>query len=298
MATIAETLKTNRPNIAPSTIKTYVSLLGSLARKLGGTPTPKYFEDNSKKILDHLKDVPYSRRKTLLAGLVSLCGKHECVDAYRSLMMKDIHDYNDEQKQQEMTTTQKDNWITQDQVKELYNKMAQDTKHLFKKKDLTNADKRQFMDFVILSVYVLIDPRRLLDYTAFKVRGIDNKVDNYMDKLTFVFNTYKTKKVYGEQRVKIPRALNFIIRRWGEKNGNDYLLFGDTGKPLSQSQLTLRLNKIFGKKVSVNALRHSFITENVLKNMPLLKKMEQTAENMGNSFQSQILYKKDTEQLK
>jgi hypothetical protein len=291
------TLKANRPNIGASTIKTYLSILSALARKLGATPSPTFFVDNSKKVLDHLKDIPYAKRKTVLAALVSLCGKNSCAEAYRGLMMKDIHDYNDLQKKQEMTTTQKDNWITQEQVKELYNKIAQDTKHLLKKKDLTSADKKAFMDFVILSVFVLIEPRRLLDYTAFKVRNIDTKVDNYMDKLSLVFNNYKTRKVYGQQKVKIPRALNFIIRRWAEKSGNDYLLFGDTGRPLNQSQLTLRLNKIFGKNVSVNALRHSFITENVLKNMPLLKKMEQTAENMGNSFQSQILYKKDTAPL-
>ena len=44
-------------------------------------------------------------------------------------------------------------------------------------------------------------------------------------------------------------------------NTSDYLLTDTKGKPLTNVTLSQRLNAIFaGKKISVNALRHSYLT--------------------------------------
>jgi len=150
----------------------------------------------------------------------------------------------------------------------------------------------RLQNLVTLSLYTLIPPRRLLDYTLMKLRNYDESKDNYMGKKKFFFNNYKTDKSYGKQTIDINTKLYNIIKKWEKKHNNDYLLFSDNGKPLQPSQLTLRLNKLFGKRVSVNALRHSFITEDVLEAMPEIRKLEKTAREMGHSLDSQILYKK------
>jgi len=206
--------------------------------------------------------------------------------------LKDADKYNAEQRKQKKTDTQKENWISQEEVMNIYRQLEKDTRHLFSKASLSQNELQRLQDYVILSVYTLIPPRRLVDYTAFKLREVNPEVDNYMKGNTFVFNNYKTKNKYGKQDVKIPVRLRNIIQKWARKHSNDYLLFSEKGTPLPQSRLTQKLNRIFGKNISVNMLRHIFISEKVLDAVPALQKLEGIAEDMGHSVDTQQLYKK------
>lgn len=291
---IPEILKKNRPSISDTSIKTYNSIINGIYKKLNGEgdPTQKFFLENVDKVMEYLHDVPYNTRKTKLASLVSLCGDHQCANQYREIMNKDIQTYNANEKKQSMTETQKRNWISQEDLKKIYNDLYKDSYHLFKKERLTKTELMRLQNFLTLSLYVLIPPRRITDYIKFKLRNYTEE-DNHMGKnKTMVFNDFKTRKTYGVQTISINSKLYNIIKKWEKKHDNDFLLFGENGKPLTAPQLTLRLNKILGKNASVNALRHSFITENVLKDMPKLSEMEKVAEEMGNSTDQQILYVK------
>lgn len=295
---IATILLENRPNLANNTVKTYTSIIKNLYlrinERIGGIKIAElvdYFKNNKKAVLEHLGDMPPNKRKTILASLIALLGKEDA-EEYRDQMVKDAEKYNIEQRQQKKTQAQTDNWMSQDQIMEIYHQLERDTKHLFAKTNLSMAELQALQNFVILSVYVLIPPRRLLDYTAFKVRKVDLDKDNYMKGNQFVFNNYKTKNKYGRQIVKIPVKLRNIIQKWTKKHGNDYLLFTERNTPLAQSRLTQTLNKIFGRNLSVNMLRHIFISDRVLPDQPLLNTLEGVAEDMGHSVETQMLYKK------
>jgi len=292
---ISEILKKNKPDITASSLKTYISILNSIYKKMGGDKEPDidFFISKQDEIIDYLKDIPYNTRKTKLASLVSLCFHNQkCADKYRKIMIEDINKYNDQQKTQVPTEKEKKNWVSQEELKRVYNNLYKDAYHLFNRDNLTKNELMRLQNLVTLSLYTLIPPRRLLDYTLMKLRNYDESKDNYMGKKKFFFNNYKTDKSYGKQTIDINTKLYNIIKKWEKKHNNDYLLFSDNGKPLQPSQLTLRLNKLFGKRVSVNALRHSFITEDVLEAMPEIRKLEKTAREMGHSLDSQILYKK------
>lgn len=303
MATISDILLQKRPNLAPNTIKTYSSILrnlylrfldgDSIPRKLKTEDVIKFYKEQPKKVLQSMEDIPYNKRKTILAAIVAVMGKDDVnATEYRNQMLKDADKYNAEQRKQKKTDTQQDNWISQDAVMEIYRQLEKDTKHLFSKASLSMSELQRLQDYVILSVYTLIPPRRLMDYTAFKLRDINTDEDNYMKGNTFVFNNYKTKNKYGKQEVKIPVRLRNIIQKWGKKHDNEYLLFSEKGTPLPQSRLTQKLNRIFGKNISVNMLRHIFISEKVLDAVPALEKLEGIAEDMGHSVETQQLYKK------
>ena len=70
-------------------------------------------------------------------------------------------------------------------------------------------------------------------------------------------------------------------------NPSDYVLISSNNKPLSSSQITKRLNKIFGKEVSVNMLRHMYLT-NYYRDMPKLTDMEKLAESMGHNVKTAL----------
>ena len=283
MTPIEEALKRNRPHLSISSVRTYTSIIRNLAKQLGVEPEAGFFEKEHHKVMEHLqKNVRPDRRKTILAALVSLTGKGKATDEYRVQMSKDADDYDEKKEAQTMTDRDKQNWVGQDHVLSVYKTLLKDT-HLFNKPTLTIAEKDRLQNLVILSLYVLIPPRRSLDYVTMKIRNFNKDDDNFFDKSTLFFNKYKTSKKYGEQIIKCPPKLAVMLRRWKAKQDSDYLLTGKNNSPLSQSQLTLRLNKIFGgKRVGTNLLRKMYLSDKY-KDVPQLKEMSETAREMGHS---------------
>ena len=286
-------LRENRPKLTDSSIVTYGSIISNLFKRI--VPFTEFngslFND-PKRVLDFLSETPSNTRKTILSALVVYTLQNHNVSLqYRNVMMEDGNKSNHIDMEQKMTDTQRTNWVTQKQVKEIYEKLDKETKPLFSLKSMTIPHIEKIQDFVILSLYTLIPPRRLVDYIQFKVRNFEDD-DNHMTKNSFIFHTYKTSKIYGPQTVKIPIKLKNIITKYMALTTNDYLLFNPrTNEKLTNVQLNNRIGKIFGKKVSVNILRHSFLTEQYKDMQPLLE-MEQRANDMGQSITQALKYVK------
>lgn len=296
---LVDILKANRPKLSDSTLKTYQSIINSLYRKMhmhrDGSleDVYKFFIDEPQKVLEFLKDTTANNRKTILAALVVLCIGHDCVEPYRNQMLKDAEISNQQQRLQRKSDTQKESWISQKEILRLYRSLERKVMPLWKIPNPTKTQRDLLQDYVILSLYVLIPPRRLMDYTQFKVRNINKETDNYMDKRTFIFNKYKTANKYKTQQVNIPPKLKTIVDKWSRRHTSDYLLVDDNDKQFTAPKLTLRLNRIFGgRKISVNQLRHTFITDNVLKDLPALAQLDKIAKDMGHSVDEAMLYKK------
>lgn len=279
-------LKKLRPTLSEGSLKTYTSILKSLHSKIFGGSVDKKDYDESKKILDFLKDVPANKRKTILSALVVISNNND----YRKEMIGDIKDYTADAKKMEKSATQEANWVTQDEIKNIYNEHKQDAMSCYKKSKLNMNDLQTIQQYIILCLLsgIFIAPRRSLDYTEFKISNIDKETDNYLDKNELVFNKYKTAKFYNEQRVSCPKELLSILKKWIKTNNNEYLLFDSNGEKLTSVKLNQRLEKIFGKKCSVNLLRHSFLTDRFGDEIERSKKMNEVAEDMGTSS-SQVI---------
>jgi len=52
------------------------------------------------------------------------------------------------------------------------------------------------------------------------------------------------------------------------------------------------LNAIFDKNISASMLRHIYVSDVTLKNMPKLSELEKVAHDMGHSTAEQMMYKK------
>ena len=298
MDQIKEQIQKNRPKISASSIRTYSSIVSNLYKKVAEKDSldgiKGYFESNVKKVLDFLKDVPSNKRKTILASLVVFSeGNEKAADQYRKQMLDDKGKYDDEQKDQKMTDSQRENWVSQEEVKKLYDQMDKENRPLLSRDKLNERDFQKLQNFVILALYYLQPPRRLKDYTEMKLRSVDEEKDNFIKANNLVFNVYKTAKTHGKETIAMNPKLKFILTKWKNLNPNEYLLVGLTGKKLSSSQLQQRLNQILGKRASVNILRHSFLSEKY-KDLPAVRELEKRAGEMGHSVEQALLYvKKD-----
>ena len=245
---LKEELKNKRPNLSNGSLTTYNSILTSLYKNVfsndGEIDVDKF--NDTDKILEHLKELPPNRRKTILSALVVISDKKP----YRDLMLEDIKNYNQEIMKQEKSPAQALSWVNTDDIKSLYEKLKDVGNFLYKKKDFNMKELQQIQDFIIVVLLggLLIPPRRSLDYCCFKIKNIDLEKDNYIDKNQFVFNTYKTAKFYKQQRVDIPKDLKTIVTKWIKVNPTDYLLFDTNKNPLTSVKLNQRMNKILGRR--------------------------------------------------
>ena len=286
-----------KPSLSPSSLKTYHSILKSLYSKVFQSNTIDIlkFKEDTNKILEYLKDLPFNKRKTTLSALLIINPNEK---RYRDMMLNDINTYNQEQKQQIMNDKQEDNWITEDQIKHKWEMAKKNAMLLYKKQHLSLADLQDIQTFVILSLLsgVFIPPRRLLDYCEpFKIKNINLDKDNYMDKKNLIFHTYKTAKFYGRQEVALPLQLKKILLKWISVNPTDYLLFDSQMKPLSSVKLNQRLVKLFdNKKIGVNMLRHIYLSTKYQPLATMNKELENDFKDMGSSIAQTNVYIKKT----
>jgi hypothetical protein len=297
---LGKSIKENRPNISDSSVNTYCSILNSLYRNLfkDGEFDLNNF-NKTEEIFEHIKDKNLASKKTILSALFVLTQKPD----YQKAMIDEATEYNNLQKEQQMTDKQKENWVTQDQIKAVFEKYKSTADYLVKEmkhRELTAKEFQTWQDYIMLclSSGIFIEPQRVKDWVCFKVNNIEKDKDNYMtgkgNKSQLVFNSYKTAKFYGVKTMscspELAKVLNTFINH--VKPHSDYLLNDSNWKPLSQVTFTQRLNKIFGKGVSVNALRHSYLTDRFQSGKISLKELSQTAKNMGHSLEQSLEYVK------
>jgi hypothetical protein len=278
---LKEAIHKRRPNLSDSSIRTYTSILSSLYKKVWGAPMDLSKFDDSKAVLQHLRELPAARRKTVLSALVVLTER----DDYRKAMLEDVSTFNKEVDSQVMNEKQKASNISSEEVRAIYDRLAAQAAVLYKKKALTISDLSEIQDMVILALLggVFIAPRRSLDFCAFKTKNVGEK-DNYLDKNTLVFVTYKTAKTYGKQEVVCPKPLLALLKKWFKVNPTEWLLFDSHQKPLTSVKLNQRLNRIFGgRKVAINALRHCFLTNKYAEFSKEKKELAADMKAMGSS---------------
>ena len=290
---IAETIRTNRPNLGDSSLKTYVSILFNLMKRLvvgdSSSYNLEYYTSHVEDILKYLKDNPPKTRKSILSALFVLTNN----DAYRNQMIDDCKVVNDEYKNQTKDDKQRENWITTHEIKAKYDELLTIVRKMFHRTII--GDTNTIIHFLLLAFLggcAGLPPRRSQDYTELKIRNYNPKTDNYYRAGKLFFSKYKTAKQYGQQVLEVPFVLKLFINKWVKINEGDYMLFSTNGNKLTSPQVSRMLNKIFdGKHISVDMLRHIYLS-NVYKDVPPIKEMEQLASDMGHSVETAMTYVK------
>lgn len=295
---ITDKLKENRPTLSVSSLKTYTSILNNLHKKVFPDNELKLSNfENQKKFLNHLKNVEPSKRKTYLSALVVLCP--DC-EQYKTQMNADGVEFKAIQKSQKKNDKQSENWVDQSELTNIVNNLEIEANKIFKLKNPTIDDLQIAQNYFLLCLvsgkYIPI--RRSLDWTELKIQNYNGENDNHLDKSKkqwkFIFNVYKTHRFHDDQEIIIPANLKKILTKWLKLLNkicpdSDYLLIDAKCQKLTPTKITQRLNKIFGRKASINILRHSFITDKY-KDMPSLNELQSEATAMGHSLEEHLAY--------
>jgi hypothetical protein len=291
---IKDSIIKNRPNITQSSLKTYMSNIRNVSKTINKPlNTINDIVDNHKDIFDSLIESNINNRKTKLSSMiVAIDSKHNntkdidnILEMYRKKFKEDKEVTDKKESNQELTESQKKNFIPWKEVETIYKNLKSEAEGLFKLERINQAQFKKLQEYVLLSLYVLIPPRRSLDYASFKIRNVDKDKDNFMTMIKrkphLVFNQYKNSSRIGKQEVSIPTTLKTILTKWISKNPYDYLIVNSLGKPITQSKINSILNGIFGKNIGSSLLRHIYLTDKYGK--VHLADLEKDTKAMGNS---------------
>lgn len=279
---LSDFIKEKRPSLSVSSLKTYTSILKNLYKRCFGTGeiNPENFSDCDK-VLEQMKDLEPSKRKSILSALVVITDKKP----YRDAMLEDITKYNTLMDTHEKSDKEKESWLNEDDISSVLNRLKEEATFLYKKKTLSMNDLQQIQNYIIICLLggVYVPPRRSTDYCLMKIRNYNKDEDNYFEKNQLVFNKYKTAKTYKQQTLVVPPELKSILNKWIKVNPTDFMLFDTNSSALTNVKMTQRLNKIFGKKSSVNSLRHSYLTTKFGSQIEIQKEMDAVSKDMGTS---------------
>jgi hypothetical protein len=275
-----------RPNLTASSVKTYVSILFNINKKLNPENTDMSFFDNHDEILNLLSSKPAQARKTSLAALYVLTNNNE----YSKVMLDDCKTTNTYYKEQKKSVKEEENWVSTDEIKKLYDELYFNASAMLNNKLAIHYQTIvNYMLVACLGGVSGIAPRRSLDFTELKLKNY-SKTDNYYKTGKFYFNIYKTSQHYGEQVIDVKqKAPEFyrLLQKWVKINPTDYLLFSSNQQKFTSPQVTKSFNRLFGKRASTNMLRHSYLTDKYGK---LQEEMAKDSEMMSHSPSTQALY--------
>lgn len=222
--------------------------------------------DNIKSKIEKYKP---NTRRTYIISIVSILKCLTASDKKPTKKLKKLfddysiimNDYNSKLKDQ-TTITEGTKILKTDEINDIYEEIKQ-------KAINKGSNRNDYQDYLILSLYHLLPPRRNKDYIYMKfINNYDNDLSkdfNYYDGSKFYFNVYKTRGKYQEQIIDVPKELKIILNNYIKKykiENDNFILTDKNNNDLTKNtnSMTGILNRIFKSKVGSSMLRRSFLT--------------------------------------
>jgi integrase len=305
MMTLSKKLIEER-NIAESTATQYLQTLFKLNgdKPFSNLAWAKKFDDVQKIIDTYAKSTQGNQYMVLSSALSIFKDKATYKSAYNHWKEKMMNARKEAREipASEKTEKQEENWMDWEEIVKKKSELQEEVSTFRSNKHLTPGQWETLLQYVVLSLYTDIQPRRNQDYLdmyVIKKLGKEyDKTKNYYDMAThrFVFNKYKTAKKYGEQVEQVPEPLQEVLKTYlthhplAKSKAKEFkLLVKSDGAPLNTvNSITRILNRTFnGKKVGSSALRHSYLSS---KYGTVLKELQEDAQAMAHSTDVQKQY--------
>ena len=226
-------------------------------------------------------------RRTYLIAVCSALSNTEVPKLKRaySIYFAKLDELNRELKDNtKMKEKEAENWLSQQEVEDKHTELGKVMGDLKGKKKPTPDQVERLLKYLVLSLYVLLPPRRNKDYVLMKMEAPSDDAFGFYHDKKFFFNNYKTSHTYQQQAVAVPPELQAIIKVWERVRANKespFMLQRANGKEMKTStDITSLLQSIFDSKVSSSMLRKIYLTD---KYSDVMKEMSKDVEAMATS---------------
>jgi integrase len=291
--------KLTEKGLAESSIKLYIRSLEKLNED-NPLKNLKFLSDPDK-IIEKLSKYKQNTIRNYLIAIVSVLSLNKetkpgkkLYEAYTPLLLDKNKKLKAEESTNTKSETQEKNWLTQEQVEKVWEELKEKVDSFKSSKTVTESQYNILLQFMVLSLYVLIPPRRNEYMNMSVIRGMPQNDDtNYvdLDHNKLVFNKYKTARKEGKVSFDIPEKLQDVIAVYlkfhplikkTKKICIPFLVYYD-GSPFSTvNAITRILNKVFKKRVSSSMLRHIYLSGRYA---GITEEQKKDAEMMGHSVE-------------
>jgi len=280
-------------NIKPNSLRAYIISINKVHnaifnKDIVDKKNPLDFLKDEKKVLDTIKDLKINTQKNYLSAVIVGLDAMNDKGIYDT-ELKEYREYLDELNKEtikdleknEKTDNQEKNWVSLQALKKVMNSYKRDLidRDVFKKDTITKKQRDILQMWVVANLYLHDDnPPIRLDYGGMKVvknsdyeklKKDELESNNYLvvksrTNKFFHFGEYKSKKAHGIKKIPVGKILNSVLNIWLKFNDSGDLLVDSRDKPMNSNQLSKYITKTFsptGKKVSVNLIRHVYISE-------------------------------------
>lgn len=289
---LSELIKTARPNIKDTSLKTYIQSIKRIApdNKIDNLEFLQYTDSIIPKIDTFGMNVKRSVLSAILVVMGANGDKGNAIKKYSELLSEYTAIMNAQLGKNKKTEKEEANWVEHKELVAIAKTM------------IKNAPGSQRS--LIAALYTYQSPTRL-DFYDMEIVGKDaemNDKKNYLqvinrNKKTFIFNDYKSSSTYKTVAIPVNKALNTVINKYLKLNpGIKYLLRNEKNKttPMSRNALGKQIPHIFestGKHITLNMIRHIYITEHI--DIEKTKEQNELATNMMHSGATQLTYAKE-----
>jgi len=273
-----------------------------------------YFRDNADKVCQYLSNhYKMPTAQNYLSSIIISLQAHEIIvpENYTELMNKNGEILRNNSNKQLKTQEEDKNWTTikvlQKQLTSI--KKSLDLRNVFNKEfeQLTYFERNQLRNWLVGNLYVgdSENPPLRSDYVmsiipASLYKNV-NKEENYLvvhgrNKKFFHLGRYKTSSHYGEKVIPVGKKLNTVLNLYLKVHKEpDYLIYTNRLKPVTQDSLAKIVPEVFkglNKHITINLLRHIYISEFLPPGGPNLGEKKDIADKMCHSITKQEEYKK------
>jgi len=256
-----------------NTVSIYSTRLEFLAKNKVDTKSPEALQ----KFFDKKNYTLNTRRAYINACLF----EHSALPTIKDKLSKMLEPYSEKAaelaKSQEPTPRQKAQYTPWEEIE--------------KRSKAFVASNADLEDRLLVALYTEMPPVRL-DYVDMKLyrKEIKSKHENYFvlskARNVVVLNAYKTSNKYGT----IVQPLTPVLIELVKEYFSVHTSFMAKGSNYLSKKIKSVFSKILPKPITVNGLRHSFITDK-FKGTPSIKESEGIARMMGHSLQLQQQYR-------
>jgi len=289
---LSELIKTARPTIKDTSLKTYIQSIKRIApdNKIDNLD----FLQDTESVIAKIDKFGINVKRSVLTAILVVMGANgdtgNAIKKYSELLIEYSAIMNAKLGENKKTAKEEENWVEHKELVAIAKTM------------IKNAPGSQRS--LIAALYTYQSPTRL-DFYDMEIVGKDAEMDdkkNYLqvinrNKKTFIFNDYKSSSTYKTVAIPVNKALNTVINKYLKLNpGIKYLLRNEKNKttPMSRNALGKQIPHIFestGKHITLNMIRHIYITEHI--DIEKTKEQNELAKNMMHGNATQLTYAKE-----
>ena len=221
MSDLKQELINNRPNLNLNSLKTYISILWNLSKRINAEINNVDDVINNIDVINkHVENINWKTRKTIYSALIALWDvkkknlkQYKLYNGLKKHMINDINTYNEENEKNEKNEKQSENWFSWEEIINMYHTFYNDNIKQFENKDKYNRHEfNLYTLYTLLWCLILIPPLRSLNYSELKIKDVNKDKDNYIDfdNNEFVFNRYKLWERKGRDNIKFGDDLKHV----------------------------------------------------------------------------------------